>query len=684
MATTAPSPFTDPRTGISPQFRSSAMRVFWAIVAFILFYILLLAFAVGLLIASGYIAFLLLGLGLRFVSLAAAAGVVVLGITFFLFLIKFIFARSKVEEPIAIRITEKDQPELMKMIHDVADAAQAPRPKKVILVDDVNASVSYDSTFWSLFLPVRKNLRIGLGLMNVLTVSELRAVLAHEFGHFSQRSMKLGSYVYTVNKVIHDLVAHRDRWDNWLEEWAGSGGIFGWFAVITAHLVGAVRKLLVEVYQWINRKHSGLSLQMEYHADALAASLTSSRSLIDALHKTQYGSMAFQATVGALNQRLPKAQMADDVYGFQRARIALWRQRPFPSDVHQLLGDVRKERVAFTPRLVIKDQWASHPSLDEREKHVEGLEGNVAADDRESWVLLRDAPAIKARMTEFLYKSAQLPKEHTKVDAHRFFTETEVEEKRYALDPFYHGFYGDREVGLRITGTEALTTAELYNAEVRQRIEQLGRTRQDHATLLAMKNGEINVDNYELDGRKLTKKDTANALELVAGELNAEERWLREMDAKSVALNKRAAEAIGRTEEWMAAMKAVTDLQDIRGLLDAAMDQAKHTHARLISKPRFEVTEWRSIGHDADTMYTRFKHALRQHPPATLLEADDHKDEIKALERFALSAANPTEFEAEYFLKMAQLLQATLNETGRRELLALKALTDLQVEIIGR
>jgi hypothetical protein len=67
------------------------------------------------------------------------------------------------------------------------------------LFGDVNASVFYDSSFWSIIFPIRKNLQIRLGLVNKIIEQELKAILAHEFGCFSQRSTKVGSFVYDVN-----------------------------------------------------------------------------------------------------------------------------------------------------------------------------------------------------------------------------------------------------------------------------------------------------------------------------------------------------------------------------------------------------------------------------------------------------------------------------------------------------
>ena len=70
------------------------------------------------------------------------------------------------------------------------------RPHRVFLTPDVNAAVFYRESLLSLLLPTSKNLVIGLGLVNQLNLSEFKAVLAHEFGHFSQNSMKLGRRSY--------------------------------------------------------------------------------------------------------------------------------------------------------------------------------------------------------------------------------------------------------------------------------------------------------------------------------------------------------------------------------------------------------------------------------------------------------------------------------------------------------
>src|SRR5690606_32387706 len=123
-------------------------------------------------------------------------GLAGLGVMVLFFLFKFLFKRQKIDRSGLIEITEKEHPRLFQFVRQLANETHTSFPQRIYLSPDVNASVFYNSSFWSMFLPVRKNLQIGLGLVNAVNLSEFKAIIAHEFGHFSQKSMKLGSYVY--------------------------------------------------------------------------------------------------------------------------------------------------------------------------------------------------------------------------------------------------------------------------------------------------------------------------------------------------------------------------------------------------------------------------------------------------------------------------------------------------------
>ena len=113
-------------------------------------------------------------------------------------------------------MTREQEPRLFAFLDRLADDTGAPRPNRVFVSTRVNAAVFYDVSLLNLLFPTKKNLEIGLGLVNALNLSEFKAVLAHEFGHFAQRSMAVGRWVYVAQQVTGHLVARRDWFDELL------------------------------------------------------------------------------------------------------------------------------------------------------------------------------------------------------------------------------------------------------------------------------------------------------------------------------------------------------------------------------------------------------------------------------------------------------------------------------------
>jgi Zn-dependent protease with chaperone function len=671
---------------VSPEFRAEVVKVLSAILKFAAYYILLIMAALGLLGLSLYLGIGLIMLRPSFITLAAGLGIAAVGTMVFVFMVKFIFSRSRTDDPVRVEVYERDQPELFEMVYGLADQVQAPRPKHVYLVPEVNASVSYDSTFWSMFLPVKKNLRIGLGLMNALTVSELRAVIAHEFGHFSQRSMKLGSYVYTVNRTIHDLVQHRDSWDKTLEGWAEAGGVFGWFAVPTFHIVNAVRRSLVWAYGWINRSYSALSRQMEFHADAIAAHAVGGTYLVEALYKVEYAGMAWDGALAGLGMRFQKGAMAADVYAIHSKQIAFHRALDPNVTADRVLDDVRNDRITWRPRLVIKDQWASHPSLDERELHVRARGGVQEEDRRPSWVLLRQGEKLRGHMTELLYGTAGAPpKDPIWLDPQSYFLDLQGNAQRYAVHPTYQGYYDERLPVLSplvAVNDQLLLDApdpvELLSRENVERTKHWLRSRHDLVTLKAIAAGEIDVDSFDLDGTKYQCREAADLVKRMSAELEAEEVWSNALDLELQRANLAAADRLGKGLELRQTMQIYIGLKEQHSEFCRVLEKGHAVHARLASKPRFDEFEWKSIGSDAEHVHALLLGHLRNHDHLKVLEVEDSKEQIAVFDQL-LQTSLPSTFEVEYFMGVLRAMAEFEQVLGGRVREALKHYTDVQL-----
>jgi Zn-dependent protease with chaperone function len=184
-----------------------------------------------------------------------------------------------------IEITRAEEPELFEFIDRLADEAKAPRAHKVYLSPRVNAAVFYDLSLLNLIIPTRKNLEIGLGLVNVVSLGELKAVLAHEFGHFAQRSMAVGRWVYIAREIADHIVSRRDALDKLLAQLSRIDLRVAWVGWLLSIIVWSIRSMMEVLRRLVTLAERALSRQMEFQADLVAVSLTGSDALIHALHR---------------------------------------------------------------------------------------------------------------------------------------------------------------------------------------------------------------------------------------------------------------------------------------------------------------------------------------------------------------------------------------------------------------
>lgn len=127
-------------------------------------------------------------------------------IGFLLSVILSLFGRKKVENKYQIQISEEEAPELFSLIKETAEKTGEKMPEKVFITPEMNASVFYKRSLIGILFSGAKNINIGIGLLYGLSKDELRAVLAHEFGHFGQKSMRMGQIVSKSNSVISNLM----------------------------------------------------------------------------------------------------------------------------------------------------------------------------------------------------------------------------------------------------------------------------------------------------------------------------------------------------------------------------------------------------------------------------------------------------------------------------------------------
>ena len=353
----------------SAAFKKQVGKVLISILAFFIVYLLLVTAAAALSVGCFYAGIFIIFKLASVLGLMLGLGLMALGVSVIFFLIKFIFAVSKDENASRVEITESEQPGLFAFIRKLTEETKTPFPRKIFISPYVNACVFYNSSFWSMFLPVKKNLEIGLGLVNSINISEFKAVMAHEFGHFSQRSMKLGSFTYNVNRIIYNMLYDNKSYSNFLNSWGSVSSYTAIFANIAVKIAQGIQWILRGMYKIINKNYMRLSREMEFHADAVAASVSGGNNLVTALSRIEVASMCYNTALNKANEWLKQQKKAKNIFSNQltvykeMAKIhQLGLKNGLPDISYSFIQSFSKSKINYT------NQWASHPTLSERKE----------------------------------------------------------------------------------------------------------------------------------------------------------------------------------------------------------------------------------------------------------------------------------------------------------------------------
>ena len=350
----------------------------------------------------------------------------------------FIQHRFDVED---IEITRQDQPQLFDFIDRLADEARAPRAHKVYLSARVNAAVFYDLSLLNLIIPSKKNLEIGLGLVNVVTLGELKAVLAHEFGHFAQRSMAVGRWVYISQQIAGHIVARRDALDKLLQQLSRLDLRIAWVGWMLSIIVWSIRSMMDVLFRGVLLAQRALSRQMEFQADLVAVSLTGSDALIHALHKLNAADDAWDKALAFANTEAGAKRGITDLFAVQTRIIERMREilnQPLYGQVPPLPATAR-DRIACSRRSSRSRRACGariRPAPTARTT-PNNVTSPAPVDERSAWEVFRNPQALKEQMSAHVFRNATV--EPTAME--KTFQQLEKQYGRAFLNRAYRGVY---------------------------------------------------------------------------------------------------------------------------------------------------------------------------------------------------------------------------------------------------
>ena len=500
---------------------------------------------------------------------------------FAFFMIKSVFFIKRGEIGDAIEVTAAQQPRLFDFLNRLADAAGAPRPHRVFLTSRVNASVFYDLSLLNLVFPSRKNLEIGLGLVNALNFGELRAVLAHEFGHFAQRAMAIGRWVYVVQQIAGHLVVHRDKLDRALRSLTFSDIRIAWIGWILSMVVWAIRSLVDSAFTIVLLMQRALSREMEFQADLVAVSLAGSDAPIHALYRLQAADDSWDRAVRFAADEHHRGRPALDIFALQsriETRMGALRNDPIYGPIPEVPVETAASHRLFTPSFAEPPRmWRTHPLNHEREANAKSRYVAAPLDERSAWVLFDDAEALRCQASAALFEKTEAAPAPLEDSLARLDFGFDTEK----LKPQYRGLYYSRDLTRHVA-----TAAELYNPEpvldeaafealyppdLVEAPERLRNLDRELARLRALQNGALKVEGGALRYRDQTvnRRGLPGLIATVTAERDAVRDALLAHDRQCRNLHRAAAARLGGS--W----------QDYLEGLIAVIHYAEHTEADL-------------------------------------------------------------------------------------------------------
>lgn len=602
----SPSGVPQELTKAKASYKRQAMYAMAGLLVFMLLYIALMV-CFGFISYQGFLAlnsvFDLVTLFISVVSLMLAV-----------FMAKSLFAVRKSGDPRGIEVTAEQEPKLFEFLNTLADEVGAPKPHRVFLTPEVNAAVFYDLSLWNLLFPSKKNLIVGLGLVNVLNLGEFKAVLAHEFGHFAQGSMMVGRWVYIAQQIIGHMVATRDWLDKTVSFISRIDLRIAWVGWLLSLVMWAMRSVVDTLFRVVIIAERALSREMEFNADLVAVSVTGSDALVNALHKLQAADHAWQTALNIAGREAGSGKLVDDLFLAQQEAINQLR-RVMADDTYGATPVLPAENLRPAHRVFDADSarppqmWATHPANRDREDNAKSVYVPAEIDSRSAWLVFSDAQAIRNKVSVDIFNTEKA-KEWEKTCPQQA---VQARFSRASYSPEYRGTYLNRSWARNFDSVEDIysfgsekasakeSLADIYPQSLRDDLEAARSLDIERSTLQALASGELKPSGGIIRhrGEELKKGDIPNAIAAISKERKVVADRLKLHDACCRRAHLQAAKELG--QDWDVYLQSLV----------ALVHCTEHLSAKVEDELAFMVNTWQVITADGQIGFFEKRRMLK-------------------------------------------------------------------------
>jgi Zn-dependent protease with chaperone function len=318
----------------------------------------------------GGIIYLMLSAGQLFLRLALF--VLIAGIYTLAAVVRSLFVRANTEAP-GRPVSQDAMPELWGLVKEVALRLNTRPVDAIFLTPGVEIGVfERGSLLKKLRDRGQRYLILGMGALSGLTQGQLRAILAHEYGHFNNRDTAGGDFVQLVQRSLYSIA--RNLAYSGLATWYNPAW---WF---------------VNIYNRIFLRITlGASRMQEILADRFAALAYGAHNLAAGLEQLIRQNLTFAFQVDAeVKQAAAQQRGLHNLYVLPPVEDAQTLE-------NKLAESMRRPSSAYD----------SHPAPHNRLSLIERIKTEDAASDdpRPAWDLIEDASQVQWEATSLLEKN---------------------------------------------------------------------------------------------------------------------------------------------------------------------------------------------------------------------------------------------------------------------------------------
>lgn len=527
--------------GISENFKKQAFKAIFSILLFVIVYFILLLASLALFVGSIYGAKFIISAKPSFFTLMLGIGLVAVGFFIVFFMIKFLFKKNKTDYSAFTEININEEPELKKMVKELVAEVGTDFPKRIYLSHEVNASVFYNSSFWSMFLPVKKNLHIGLGLVNSTTISEFKGILAHEFGHFSQKSMKVGSFVYNVNRIIFNILYDNEGYNKAINTWSSASGYFVFFIYIAIWFNMGTQAILRLMYKIVNINYLGLSREMEFHADAIGANIVGSDAMISSILRMDLSSQSYDKVLNYYERKIKDSITTENIFPQHSFSMNFMAKNSNIKIANNLPKVTLEHSERFNKsKLTIENQWSSHPSDSDRVNAFLALNiPPISQNNFPANSLFKDIDKTQSQISQKLFLNIKYETAPVAEDLDIFITSLCNEYEENKFPEIFNNYYDNHNVEpfdleKAIESTNPIhATDSFFNNKKTELVYVRNSMLNDSQTLKSIAENNYDLKTFDYDGKKYKAKNALEINDLVEKEIEANKQIIQSNDIEA-------------------------------------------------------------------------------------------------------------------------------------------------------